>query len=104
RVAVPHLADRKPRFRGRQLIGRHLVEQRLERVIVTLVDERDPDVGIAQFLERADATEPSAHEHYMRQFWHCLRSSLMRTTARDSGDNGNFPRETHSHFSFAVDR
>src|SRR5215475_12129160 len=80
RVAVQQLADGKPHFRGRQLIGSHLVEQRLERVIVTLVDERDPDVGIAQFLERADATEPSAKDHYMRQFWHGLRSSLIMAT------------------------
>jgi hypothetical protein len=29
-------------------------------VIVTFVDDRNPNVGIAQFLERADAGEPGA--------------------------------------------
>jgi hypothetical protein len=32
----------------------------LESVVVTFVDDRNPDVGIAQFLERADAAEPGA--------------------------------------------
>src|SRR5215475_8359916 len=82
RVAVQQLADGKPHFRGRQLIGSHLVEQRLESVIVTLVDERDPDVGIAQFLERADAAEPGAKDHYMRQFRHGLRSSSVRKSSQ----------------------
>ena len=59
-VAVQELADGKTHFCGPQLIGGHLVEQRLESVVVTFVDDRNPDVGIAQFLERADAAEPGA--------------------------------------------
>jgi hypothetical protein len=43
---VQQLADRKPHFRGRQFISRHLIEQRLKRVVVTLVDYRDFEVSI----------------------------------------------------------
>ena len=57
---MQQLADRKSHFRGPQLVGGHLVKQRLESVVVTLVDDRNPDVGIAQFLERTDAGEPGA--------------------------------------------
>src|SRR5262252_10954085 len=95
RVAVQQLADGKPHFRARQLIGSHLVEQRLERVIVTLVDERDPDVGIAQFLERADAAEPGTKDYYMRQCRHGLRSSSVRATARDSRGTKTMPALPH---------
>jgi hypothetical protein len=37
----------------------------LESVVVTFVDDRNPDVGIAQLLERADAGKPGAKDHYM---------------------------------------
>ena len=41
-----------------------LVEQRLERVVVVLVDEHDVDVGVLQLARGADAGEPAAeHEH-----------------------------------------
>src|SRR4029453_18727266 len=73
-VAVQQLANWKPHFCGPQLIGGHLVEQRLESVIVTFVNDRNPDVGIAQFFERADATEPGAYDHYMIRLSHCLGS------------------------------
>jgi hypothetical protein len=55
----------------------------LESVVVTLVDDRDPDIGIAQFLERADAAEAGAKDYYMSQVSHGLGSSLASTKVRD---------------------
>ena len=44
---MQHIANGKTDLLGRQFFRRHLVEQRLEGVVVVLVDERDSDVGIA---------------------------------------------------------
>jgi hypothetical protein len=44
---------------GRQLVRRHLVEQRLEGVVVVFVDERDPDVGITQFFSAPIPPKPA---------------------------------------------
>jgi hypothetical protein len=47
RTAMQHIANGKTDVLGRPFFRRHLVEQRLEGVLVVLVDERDPDVGTA---------------------------------------------------------
>jgi hypothetical protein len=61
RPAVDHRSDvadgKDARMVWRQFFRRYLVEQRLEGVVVVLVDERDPDVGIAQFIQCADSAE-----------------------------------------------
>jgi hypothetical protein len=44
---MQHIANGKTDVLGRPFFRRHLVEQRLEGVLVVLVDERDPDVGTA---------------------------------------------------------
>src|SRR5208283_1025106 len=64
------IANGKTDLFGRQLVRRHLVEQRLEGVVVVLVDERDPDVGIAQFLERADSAETGAKDDHVGDVRH----------------------------------
>ena len=43
-------------------VGRDLVEQRLEGVVVVLVDEDDVDVGVLQLARRADPAEPAAED------------------------------------------
>ena len=47
---------------GLEQIGRDLVEQRLEGVVVVLVDEHDVDVGVLQLAGRADAGEAAAED------------------------------------------
>jgi len=54
-MMMQHIANGKTDLFWRQFFRRHLVEQRLESVVVVLVDERDPDFGIAQFFQRADS-------------------------------------------------
>src|SRR6185437_3219590 len=51
---------------GRPLeqVGRDLVQQRLERVVVVLVDEDDVHVGVLQLPGRADAGEAPAQDHH----------------------------------------
>ncbi len=49
-----------------QEAGRKLVEQRLERVVVVLVDDHDLDVGLRERLRRADAGEPAAENENAR--------------------------------------
>src|SRR5262249_47726366 len=61
-VAVQQVADGKGHFRGRQLGRRHLVEQRLEGLVVVVAEERDADVRVAQLFERADAAETGAED------------------------------------------
>ncbi len=57
RLVVPqHVADGGSDLPLREDAGRHLVEQRLEEVMVRAVDERDPH---GRTLERASGKEPS---------------------------------------------
>ena len=44
--------------------GGHLVEQRLEGVVVALVDDRDLDVAARQTLRRRKTPEACAHDHH----------------------------------------
>src|SRR5262249_24468305 len=59
-IFVQQLANGKAHLPGGQFIHRYLIEQRLERVIVILVDQSDSDVGVPQFFECADPTETGA--------------------------------------------
>jgi hypothetical protein len=45
-----------------QEAGRDLVEERLERVVVVLVDEDDVDVALLQLLRRAGAAESASED------------------------------------------
>ena len=59
--------------------GGHLVEQRLEQVMVASVDERHLDVGLGQLPRRVEPAEPSPHDHHA--FARCLlahRSPVRR--------------------------
>ena len=46
-----------------QRAGRHLVEQRLEQVVVHPVDERHVDVGAAQLARGGEPAEAAADDH-----------------------------------------
>ena len=60
------LAQRVPQHgrdrAGREDAGRHLVEQRLEQVVVPLVDERDVDVGAGEQAGGGQAAEPATDD------------------------------------------
>ena len=43
-------------------VGRDLVQERLEGVVVVLVDEHDVDVGVLQLPRSADPGEPAAED------------------------------------------
>ena len=43
-------------------VGRDLVEQRLEGVVVVPVDEHDVDIGVLELARRADAGEAAAED------------------------------------------
>ena len=48
----------------------HLVEQRLEAVVIVLIDERDSQARIAEFFERADSAETGAKDDHMGDVSH----------------------------------
>ena len=48
----------------------HLVEQRLEQVMVGAVDERDLDLGARQRTHRRQAAEAAADDHHARTVAH----------------------------------
>jgi hypothetical protein len=80
-MVMQHITNGKTDLFGRQFFRRHLVEQRLEGVIVVLIDERDPDVGIAQFFQRADSAETGAKDDYMGDVSHSF-STLSKIMLR----------------------
>ena len=51
-----HLPQRVGDVAGRDLRGRHLVEQRLELVVVVAIDQRDPHVLVVSQLARTPKT------------------------------------------------
>jgi hypothetical protein len=62
RLLVEEIADRMS-YGGRlEQVGRHLVQQRLERVVIVLVDEDDVRIDVSQCSRRADPCEPSAED------------------------------------------
>jgi len=57
--------------RGRlEEVGRDLVEQRLERVVVVLVHEQDVGVDVLELLDRSDAAEPTPQHDDPRPIGH----------------------------------
>src|SRR5258707_14713321 len=57
-MALEDAAQRKRRIARRQYGGRHLVEQRLELLIVILIDQRDPNIRVrSQFTRTVQSGE-----------------------------------------------
>ena len=64
RLIVEEVAQRVTDRARLEQIGRDLIEQRLERVVVVAVDEHDVDVGICELARCADTSEAAAqHQH-----------------------------------------
>ena len=61
-LLVEEIPDRVPNRRLLEQPGRHLVQQRLEGVVVVLVDDHDVDVALAELLGGADAGEAAAQD------------------------------------------
>ena len=55
--------DRRSAVARRQATSRHLVEQRLEQVVVRAVDERHVDVGVPKLVRGSQTAEPTADDH-----------------------------------------
>ena len=56
---MEQIAERVPDGGRFEEVGRDLVQQRLERVIVVLVHQQDVGVGVTELLDRADPAEPT---------------------------------------------
>ena len=65
-VLAEDAAERPGDIARRELRRGHLVEHRLERVVVVLVDQRDGHVGLGERLGAAHAGEAAAHHHHRR--------------------------------------
>ena len=73
-VLVEEVAQRVAHLGGLQQVGRELIEERLERVVVVLVDEDDIGIGVLQRPGRADAAEAAAEDDdtrplHLGAFW-----------------------------------
>ena len=55
-------ADRRRDVAGRQRRGRHLIEQRLEQVVVVAIEQRDPDRRAGERARRVEAAESAADD------------------------------------------
>jgi hypothetical protein len=61
---APQDSPNRPRDITRiQRSGRNLVEQGLEQVMVSAIDQRDPHRRIAERTRRSQAAEPAANDH-----------------------------------------
>ena len=71
-VLAEHGAQRAADVGRGELRGGHLVEQRLELVVVVAVDQRDLDPGVGQHLGAPDAREAAPDDHHARRAvpWH----------------------------------
>ena len=68
---------RVPDRRLLEQAGGELVQQRLEGVVVVLVDQHDVDVGLAQLLRGADPGEAAAQDR-RRVVWRLASSRRRR--------------------------
>ena len=66
RVLPEQLTDVHRHIGGRELIRRHLVQERQELVVVVLVDQGDMHVVVVlrELFRAADPGEPGAHDHH----------------------------------------
>ena len=74
-------ADRRRDVAGRQRRRRHLIEQRLEQVVVVAVEERDAHRRTLQRLRGREPAEAAADDHDVR------RASGMRTVHRSEAEH-----------------
>ena len=67
RLLVEQVAQRVPDVGRLEQGGRDLVQERLERAVVALVDQHDLRARVLELARGADAGEPSAEDEYT---WH----------------------------------
>ena len=75
--------DRRGDIAGRQSGRRHLVEQRLEQVVIAAVEQGDADRRALQRLSGGEPAEPSADDHdmwgFIRHMRHIAGGSRVRS-------------------------
>ena len=80
-LVLDEVAERVPHGRRLEQARRQLVQQRLERVVVVLVDENDVDVGLLQLVRGTDPGEAAAENEDQRSFAGCLVRHEARQTS-----------------------
>jgi hypothetical protein len=68
-LMAQHPADRRRDVARRQRGGGHLVEQRLEQMVVVAIEQRDANRCARQRARGVQAAEPAAENHDMRSHW-----------------------------------
>ena len=81
-LVLDEVAERVPHGRRLEQACRQLVQQRLEGVVVVLVDENDVDVGLLQLVRGTDPGEAAAENEDPRSFAGCLVRHEARPTPR----------------------
>jgi hypothetical protein len=79
RLFVEQVAQRMAARCGFQQVGGHLVQERLEGVVVVLVDHRDIDLGLLELPGHTHAAEATAKDEHMRT--RALSTSRIRRRA-----------------------
>ena len=81
---MEEVPDRMPDDGRCEQVRRHLVQQRLERVVVVPVDQDDFGVGVLEALRRTDPSETASEDQNSR-----LRSIAGQGLALPSFDHAN---------------
>ena len=76
RLLVEEIAERMADRRLLEQARRHLVQERLERVEVVPVDDRDVDVSVLQVPRRTNAAEAAAKDQNLWPIRHRLHPSV----------------------------
>ena len=64
-MLTQQVTNRMADFGRCQFIGRDLIQQRLERVIVVSIDKCDPDRRVAQMCDCPQTAEAGTQNHHM---------------------------------------
>src|SRR5262249_40408933 len=73
-----HFAEWGGDIRGRQGCCRDWVEQRLEKMIVVLVEQGDPTGRVSESAGRSDATKTTTDDDNVRQARHCCGRKRLK--------------------------
>ena len=95
-VLAQHVTQRWRDLPGRQDAGGHLVQERLEQVVVAPVDQRDLDVELGEPTARRQTSEPTADHHdavgHDASISTVMRRCPASMSARCVNACGKFPR------------
>ena len=79
---MQQLADRVADLGGAELVGGDLVQERLEGVVVVLVDDGKLDGGVAELLRGADASEAGTEDDDVGHILGCRGHDSLRRERR----------------------